>query len=30
MAYLNQILALGLRDEWLKLGSGEGVHEAGL
>ena len=27
---LNEVLALGLRDEWLKLGGGERVDEAGL
>lgn len=29
-AHLDQVLALSLGDEWLQLGGGEGVHEAGL
>ena len=29
-AYLNQVLALGLGDQWLKLGSGEGVDQTSL
>lgn len=29
-SYLNEVLALGLRDERLELGSGEGVDETGL
>lgn len=28
--YLDQVLALGLGDEWLQLGGGEGVDETGL
>lgn len=28
--YLNQVLALGLGHEWLKLGRGEGVDKPGL
>lgn len=28
--HLNQVLTLGLGDQWLKLGSGEGVDQAGL
>ena len=28
--YLNQILAFGLRDKWLKLGCREGVHQTRL
>lgn len=29
-ASLDEVLAFGLGDEWLELGGGEGVHEAGL
>lgn len=29
-SYLNEVFALGLRDERLELGSGEGVDETGL
>ena len=28
-AYLDEVLALGLGDEWLELGSGEGVDKTG-
>ncbi len=28
--YLNEVLALGLGDQWLELGGGEGVDETGL
>lgn len=29
-AYLDEVLAFGLGDEWLELGGGEGVDEASL